>query len=86
MLSQKKNLLNIQGLFSIFTFEDTVLKICGKAQFKLLKPKKVKAFSSETLSNYGFGQIEIQVDRPVLIILSQYDFSKVEIQRLITGL
>lgn len=75
VISTNKNhfSLNTHNSFSFLAFADRVLTIFGECKYKLSTPTKIKALSSLTLSNQGFGKVEIQTDGVFFIILNDFD-------------
>ena len=61
--------LNIHGMFSVFVFEATALKILGACKYPLARDRVIQPLSSVGLSNEGSGLIEIESGSPAFVIL-----------------
>lgn len=69
-LPQGKNVLEIQGLFSLGSFEDNKIKIDGACLYKSKKWLSLPILSSRGLSNVGSGKVEIESTSPVAVFYS----------------
>lgn len=69
-LPKGKNTLEIKGIFSIGSFEDTKIKINGACLYKTQKWLSLPILSSRGLSNIGSGKIEIESISPLAIFYS----------------
>jgi len=69
-LPKGKNSLEIQGLFSLGSFEDVQIKIDGACLYKSKKWLSLPVLSSRGLSNVGNGKIEIESTSPLAIFYS----------------
>ena len=59
--------INIKGIFSIASFENTRIKITGSCQYQFKKWLKLECLSSKGLSNLGDGLIHIQTEAPIAV-------------------
>lgn len=62
--------LEIQGTFSLGSFEDNQIKIKGACLYKTRKWLKLPTLSSRGLSNVGSGKIEIESKSPLAVFYS----------------
>lgn len=62
--------LEIQGIFSVGSFEDNQIKIKGACLYKSRNWLKLPTLSSRGLSNVGSGKIEIESKSPLAIFYS----------------
>ena len=60
--------LQVNGVFSVFSFEPTELNLRGDCQFKV-NQFVLNPFTSQGLSNFGNGAIEVQNNAPLLFLL-----------------
>lgn len=65
--SQGKHSLKVDGLFSLLSFEATVISLEG-AEYDL-KSEALAAFSGRGISNRGSGIIQFQTSAPLIVIL-----------------
>lgn len=63
--------LDIQGTFSIFCFEDSEIKISGKAKYQCLEWDNISLLSSKYLSNIGDGEVQIELKTAFFIDINQ---------------
>ena len=64
------NILEINGLFSLGSFEDNKVKINGACLYQSKKWLPLPVLSSRGLSNIGSGKIEIESTSPLAIFYS----------------
>lgn len=69
-LPKGKKTLEIQGLFSVGSFEDAQIKIDGACLYKSKKWLPLPVLSSRGLSNVGSGKIDIESTSPLAIFYS----------------
>lgn len=69
-LPKGKTTVEIQGLFSLGSFEGTRIKIAGACLYKSSKWLSLPILSSRGLSNVGSGKIEIESTSPLAIFYS----------------
>lgn len=62
--------VEIQGIFSLGSFEDNQIKIKGACLYKTRNWLKLPTLSSRGLSNVGSGKIEIESKSPLAIFYS----------------
>lgn len=60
----------IQGIFSVFGFEEVSLQLTGQCDYQILPTQPFSARSSQGLSNQGRGEIRIVCDKPVFLFLN----------------
>lgn len=65
-----KSILEIQGLFSLGSFEDCRIKIDGACFYKSKKWLSLPVLSSRGLSNVGSGKVEIESTSPLAVFYS----------------
>lgn len=61
----------VQGVFSLFAFEELKLKMTGDCRYPVSPVSEFKALSSQGLSNEGSGLIAIEADSPVFIFTNK---------------
>lgn len=66
-VSQGNWKLNIHGLFSLFSFEETELILNGACEYLVTAGQKFQPRSSQGLSNVGHGDIQMKVSEPIFI-------------------
>ncbi len=69
-LPKGKMTVEIQGLFSLGSFEDARIKIDGACLYKSRKWLSLPVLSSRGLSNVGSGKIDIESTSPLAIFYS----------------
>ena len=72
VLSTNNETINFvtKDTFSVISFEDILLSITGDCEYKLKSPISIKALSSKTLSNQGFGEIRLQSNQVFFVIIN----------------
>jgi len=58
--------MDIHGTFSLLCLQPAQIQLTGSCRFPLLTATRIEHLSSHGLSNQGFGNIDLETDRPVL--------------------
>lgn len=70
-----KSSFSYQGLFSAISLTQNLLKISGKADYRLKEWTKIKALSSIGLSNQSSGKVHIESMKPIVIYFAGTNFN-----------
>jgi thiamine pyrophosphokinase len=70
-LNSGNHLAKIEGKFSLLVFQETTLNIKGNCQFTTGKNSLMGTLNGRGLSNIGAGEVEITLNKPALLYLSE---------------
>lgn len=71
---KKSHKVQVQEGFSLFSIEPNEFKIHGEVEYSVNQFMRINPLSSLGLSNTGFGSVELEARRPLLLIPSKLLF------------
>ena len=75
-LAKGEHTIQIQGPFSLFSFEKAQVQIVGDCEYSMRTPAYLEPLSSRGLSNIGHGEINVKNESALVVYLNQKSFAK----------